>query len=50
PQLVAASLLGLLLKALLGGQPINALAIGGISMIIAGLFVLRVREPVAHAA
>ncbi len=48
PQLVAASLLGLLLKALLGGQPINALAIGGISMIIAGLCVLRVREPVAH--
>ncbi len=48
PQLVAASLLGLLLKALLGGQPINALAIGGVSMIIAGLCVLRVREPVAH--
>ncbi len=48
PQLVAASLLGLLLKSLLGGQPINALAIGGISMIVAGVCVLRVREPSAH--
>ncbi len=48
PQLVAASLLGLLLKSFLGGHPINALAIGGISLIIAGLCVLRVREPVAH--
>ncbi len=50
PQLVAASLLGLLLKSFLGGHPINALAIGGISMIAAGLFVLRVREPSTHAA
>ena len=51
PQLIAASLLGLLLKTFLGGHPINALAIGGISLIIAGLCVLRVREPgtlVAH--
>ncbi len=51
PQLIAASLLGLLLKAFLGGHPINALAIGGVSLIIAGLCVLRVREPgtsVAH--
>ena len=47
PQLVAASLLGLLLKHFLGGHPINALAIGGISLIIAGLCVLRVREPAA---
>ena len=50
PQLVAASLLGLLLKSFLGGHPINALAIGGISLIVAGLCVLRVREPAAHAA
>ena len=45
PQLVAASLLGFLLKTLLGGQPINALVIGGISMAVAGLCVLLVREP-----
>lgn len=45
PQLVAASLLGFLLRTFLDGEPINALAIGGISMIVAGLCVLRVREP-----
>ena len=51
PQLVAASLLGFLLKTLLGGQPINALVIGGISMAVAGLCVLLVREPArAHAS
>ena len=49
PQLVAASLLGFLLKHLFGGAPINALAIGGISLIVAGLCVLRVREPQVHA-
>ncbi|MFC3550498.1 MFS transporter [Lysobacter cavernae] len=45
PQLVAASLLGFLLKAFFGGQPIQALTIGGISLIVAGLCVLRVHEP-----
>jgi maltose/moltooligosaccharide transporter len=50
PQLVAASLLGFLLKAFLGGQPIQALMIGGISLIVAGLCVLRVRQPVLQAA
>ncbi len=45
PQLVAASLLGLLLKAFFGGQPIHALMIGGVSLIVAGLCVLRVDEP-----
>ncbi|TKR31042.1 SLC45 family MFS transporter [Luteimonas gilva] len=45
PQLVAASLLGLLLKTFFGGQPIQALAIGGVSLIVAGLCVLRVAEP-----
>lgn len=44
PQLVAASILGFLLKQLFGNQPIWALVIGGASMIIAGLLVLRVRE------
>ena len=45
PQLVAASLLGFLLKTFLGGQPLQALVIGGISLIVAGLCVLRVAEP-----
>ncbi len=45
PQLVAASLLGFLLKTWLGGHPINALAIGGVSMIVAGLCVPWVRLP-----
>ena len=45
PQLVAASLLGFLLKTFFGGQPIHALVIGGVSLIVAGLCVLRVREP-----
>jgi maltose/moltooligosaccharide transporter len=49
PQLVAASLLGVLLKLFFGTQPIYALVIGGISMIVAGLCVLRVREPARQA-
>ncbi|GAB3382484.1 MFS transporter [Lysobacter fragariae] len=49
PQLVAASLLGVLLKLFFGSHPIYALVIGGISMIVAGLCVLRVREPARHA-
>ena len=50
PQLVAASLLGFILKTLLGGHAINALAIGGASMIVAGLCVLLVRAPDHRAA
>jgi maltose/moltooligosaccharide transporter len=45
PQLVAASVLGLLLKWLFGGAPIYALAIGGVSFLISGVLVLRVAEP-----
>ncbi|HEY1139709.1 MAG TPA: hypothetical protein VGE88_05835, partial [Lysobacter sp.] len=44
PQLVAASLLGFLLKHFFGGAPIHAFTIGGISLIVAGLCVLRVQE------
>jgi maltose/moltooligosaccharide transporter len=50
PQLVAASLLGFLLKTFFDNQPIYALVIGGASMIVAGLCVLRVSEPQGHAA
>lgn len=46
PQLVAASALGFLLRVWLGGQPIYALAIGGLSLIVAGVCVVRV--PVAQ--
>ena len=45
PQLVAASLLGLLLRQLFGGRPVFALVLGGISLMIAGLLALRVPEP-----
>ncbi|UJB18574.1 MULTISPECIES: MFS transporter [Lysobacter] len=45
PQLVAASLLGFLVKHAFGGHPAAALVIGGISLFIAGLCVLWVREP-----
>jgi maltose/moltooligosaccharide transporter len=45
PQLLAASVLGVLLKTFFGNQPIYALAIGGVSFVIAGLCVLRVAEP-----
>jgi maltose/moltooligosaccharide transporter len=42
PQLVAASLLGLLLRGLFDGQPVFGLVIGGCSMFIAGLATLLV--------
>lgn len=47
PQLLAATVLGFLLKTLFANQPIYALAIGGASLLVSGLCVLRVREPVA---
>lgn len=45
PQLLAASVLGVLLKLLFNNQPIHALTLGAISFIIAGALVLRVPEP-----
>lgn len=42
PQLLAASVLGVLLKTLFGNQPIYALVLGGASFVIAGLCMLRV--------
>jgi maltose/moltooligosaccharide transporter len=44
PQIVAATILGILLKHLFGGETIFILVTGGISMIIAGLLNLRVRD------
>jgi maltose/moltooligosaccharide transporter len=49
PQLAAASVLGMLLKTFFHSQPIWALALGGGSLLVAGLFTLRVREPEASA-
>ena len=45
PQLMAASVLGLLLRLCFHDQPIYALGLGGASLFVAGLFTLRVREP-----
>ncbi|AKC87656.1 MFS transporter [Pseudoxanthomonas suwonensis] len=50
PQLVAASLLGFLLKHLFGGQPLWALALGGASLLLAGLCVLAVPTLAAKEA
>jgi len=44
PQLVAATLLGLILNAVFDGQAIWALVVGGVSFLIAALLSLRVRE------
>ncbi|MFT3756435.1 MAG: MFS transporter [Pseudoxanthomonas sp.] len=43
PQLVAVSTLGFLLSHLLGGEPIRVLVLGGVSLVVSGLFALRVR-------
>ncbi|HTH67430.1 MAG TPA: MFS transporter [Rhodanobacter sp.] len=48
PQLLAASVLGLLLRLCFHNQPIWALALGGVCLLIAGLFTLRVHEPEAQ--
>jgi len=44
PQLLAASVLGFLLKTFFGNASINALLIGGVSLLLAGLCMLRVKE------
>jgi maltose/moltooligosaccharide transporter len=43
PQLVAATVLGTVLNAFMGGRPINALLVGGLSFAIAGVLALRVK-------
>ena len=43
PQLVAASVLGTVLKHLLDGQPVYVLVVGGASFLLAGLLALRVK-------
>ncbi|MDQ6647432.1 MAG: MFS transporter [Pseudomonadota bacterium] len=50
PQLMAASVLGVLLKLFFHNQPIWALGLGGVSLILAGLCTLRVHDPEDLAA
>jgi maltose/moltooligosaccharide transporter len=50
PQLLAASVLGFLLRTLLNNAPLYALGVGGLSLFVAGLCVLRVDEPRAEPA
>jgi len=45
PQLVAASILGLLVRFLFDGQAIFALVLGGVSLFVAGLASLWVEDP-----
>ncbi|MGM0551359.1 MAG: MFS transporter, partial [Bacteroidota bacterium] len=44
PQLLAASILGYIVKRVFDNQPIYALIIGGVSMIIAGITVIFVKD------
>ena len=48
PQLVAVATLGYLLHAVFGNHPANLLILGGASMILSGVLVLRVPEPAGH--
>lgn len=48
PQLVAASILGFLVSHFFNNQPIYALVIGGVSMILAGLLSLTVNDKVTQ--
>ena len=50
PQLMAASVLGVLLKLFFHNQPIWALGLGGASLIVAGLCTLRVHDPAETTA
>ena len=44
PQLVAATILGFIVGKLFGGEPVWALVIGGVSMIIAAILTLKVED------
>ena len=43
PQILAASILGIIVKFVFDGQPIYALVVGGVSMIVAGALTMKVR-------
>ncbi|MFZ8885951.1 MAG: MFS transporter [Steroidobacteraceae bacterium] len=44
PQILAASVLGLVLRVLFGNEPINALVVGGVLMVLAGLATMAVDD------
>lgn len=44
PQLVAATILGFMVKSLFNSQPVYALLVGGFAMILAGILTLRVKD------
>jgi maltose/moltooligosaccharide transporter len=44
PQILAATLLGIMTKHLFGGQAIYSIVLGGCSMIVAALFTLRIKD------
>jgi maltose/moltooligosaccharide transporter len=44
PQIVAAAVLGLLVRTVFHGQAIDALVLGGISMLVAAALMLRVKD------
>lgn len=45
PQILAASILGFLVTKIFANEPIYALVVGGVSMLIAGIMTLRVKVP-----
>ena len=45
PQILAASILGIIVGQLFEGEPVYALVVGGVSMLIAGLLTMRVEQP-----
>jgi maltose/moltooligosaccharide transporter len=45
PQILAASILGIIVGQLFGGEPVYALVVGGVSMLIAGLLTIMVEQP-----
>jgi maltose/moltooligosaccharide transporter len=44
PQILAASVLGVMVRALFGGEPLWALAVGGVLLVLAGFATLRVDD------
>ena len=44
PQIVAASILAFIIREIFNSQPIYAMIIGGVSMILAGIITLRVKD------
>ena len=44
PQILAASILGFMVKSLFSNQPIYALVLGGFSMVLAGILVVFVKD------